>query len=385
MTDKSLSPQDLSLLDDNAESADPAPSGDAPVADAATKEAETPAAKPNASVFDDDVGAEDGKDDSRGEDKGAKGESETPADDKAKDESKGEEAAKDAPADADGAWRNRIADRILAPAKDKLSAAKFEKRQEQVLKQLGRYKSIDDAIAAGFLAQEKLRSGDHKRLAADATPEEAAAWRKENDIPEQAENYSIPQIPGHEWTQADQPMIDSFKPIAYAANLTQAQVNQLVDWQIKQQQRSTAEYEANLAKADKQDKEDCLDVLRAEYGLAEFKPNMNIMKRLINDDEVFGGAAEKIISARYFDEDSGQWRRLTSLPEIARGLISLASDRYGEGAMAGGDARAVSTNRLGEIEKIMQSDYDRYVREGLADEAMKIRQDQEARDAKRRR
>ena len=64
--------------------------------------------------------------------------------------------------------------------------------------------------------------------------------------------------------------------------------------------------------------------------------------------------------------------------------INLATERYGDGAMVAGDGRtSVTANRLDEIEKIMKTDSDRYFREGLADEAMEIRQKQEEREQKR--
>lgn len=306
------------------------------------------------------------------------------AEDKSKTEDKDGEGKKDAAAE-DAGWRERATDKILAPLKDKLSQAKFEKRREQLLTQFKRYKTADDAVIAGVMAQEKLRSGEHRKLADGASPEEAAAWRKENDIPEEAAKYDIPAIPGHSWKEADEPMLNGFKAAAHEANLPQSAVNRLAKWYVEQQQNSEAEYDSKLKALDREDKEACHDAIRTEFGVAEFKPSMKIMQRLLEDDEIFGAdSSAKILSARFYDEESGMWRRLTSLPEIARGLIALATERYGDGAMASGDGRpSVSANRLDEIDKIMNADYDRYVREGLADEAMAIRRKQQEKVDKR--
>lgn len=371
MTDKTLVQADLELIDDKPEGAEP---------EAAAAEAK-PADEPKS------VGLFDGLDDDDGEEKGktaaegpgdAKDKPEGGAEDKGKTEDKDGEGKKDAAAE-DAAWRERVADKLLAGVKDKLSAAKFEKRREQLINELKRSKSPDDAIIRGVMAQEKLRSGEHKKLADGATPEEAAAWRKENDIPEEAAKYDIPAIPGHSWKEADEPMLNGFKAAAHEANLPQSAVNRLAKWYVEQQQNSEAEYDSKLKALDREDKEACHDAIRTEFGVAEFKPSMKVMQRLLEDEEVFGGdASAKIMSARFYDEESGMWRRLTSLPEIARGLIALATERYGDGAMASGDGRpSVSANRLDEIDKIMNADYDRYVREGLADEAMAIRRKQQ--------
>lgn len=377
MTDTTITQKDLELLDADLPADDkPAPAEEAKPADAKDE-------PKGGGLFDD---LDDG-DDKSGDKPAAKDDDKAkPADGaeaESKPDDKPEEGKKDAAEDA--AWRERVADKLLAGVKDKLSAAKFEKRREQVLGQLKRAKSIDDAVVSGIMAMEKLRSGDHRRLADEASPEEAAAWRKENDIPEAAEKYDIPAIPGHTWKEDDGPTLDGFKAAAHEANLPQSAVNRLTKWYVEQQQNSEAEYDNKLKTLDRQDKETCHDALRTELGIAEFKPSMAVMKRLLEDDEVFGeGASEKILSARFYDEETGMWRRLTSLPEIARGLIGLATERYGEGAMAAGDGRpSVSANRLDEIEKILKTDSDRYFREGLADEAMAIRQKQEAREQKR--
>jgi len=378
MTDALLTQKDLELLDTELP-ADDKGGKDAVVETEAAKDAVVEKDAPKSDGLFDGIDDDDGKGEGKeavakdGDDKAK------PADeDKGKPEDKDGEGKKDAAAE-DAGWRERATDKILAPLKDKLSQAKFEKRREQLLTQFKRYKTADDAVIAGVMAQEKLRSGEHRKLADGASPEEAAAWRKENDIPEEAAKYDIPAIPGHAWKEADEPMLNGFKAAAHEANLPQSAVNRLAKWYVEQQQNSEAEYDSKLKALDREDKEACHDAIRTELGVAEFKPSMKIMQRLLEDDEVFGdGAAEKILSARYFDEESGMWRRLTSLPNIARGLIGLATERYGEGAMASGDGRpSVSANRLDEIDKIMNADYDRYVREGLADEAMAIRRKQQ--------
>lgn len=324
------------------------------------------------------------------------------AGDKAKPAAKGDKVAADKTADTDaeagekakpddkpkddkvaeGDWRKEVGDKLLAPLKDKLTAAKFAKREEAIAKQLGRYKTPADAIAAGVLAQEKLRAGNKR----PDDPDEAADWLKANNIPEAPEKYAIPEVPGYTWSDADTPKLDALKQVAHAHNLSQAQVNALVDWKIKDDMAGLADYEANQKKIDRADKTACHDAIRTEFGVGEFKGNMSVMQRLIEDDEVFGGTenAQRIMSARFFDEETKEWRRLTSIPAVARGLIGLALERYGEGAAMSGDGRvSASANRLEELDKIMKTDYQRYMREGLADEAMKLRMAEEERATKR--
>lgn len=379
MTNTLTTQKDLDLLDEvldkGGKDADPDPAKDA--------SAEKESAKGDGlfdGLDDDDGKADDkvkGKD--AAESEGDKGKSDEAADDKGKSDDKPEDKA------ADEAWRDRVADKILGPLKDKLSAKKFEQRRESLMGQLKRLKTPEDAAASWVMLNEKVRSGEHRKLADEATPEEAAAWRKENNIPEAPEKYDIPAIPGHTWKEADNPTLDAFKKVAHAQNVPQSTVNEFVKWHVEQQQQSEAEYDAKLKQLDREDKEACHDALRAEFGISEFKPSMTVMKRLLEDDDLFGeDGAAKFISSRYFDENLNMWRRTTSDPVIARGLIALALERYGEGAMVSGDGRpSVSANRLDEIDKIMKVDFDRYIREGLADEALAIRQKQEERENKR--
>jgi hypothetical protein len=393
MTDGSMTQKDLDLIaddlaDDGGTGAATDKGADAGADKSADKGADKQAAdkaatdnKTGDSVLDgldDDAGDADA-----GKDKATK---EKTPDAKAGEEGKApsEDAAKDDAAQkADAAWRSRLTERLLEPLKDKLSAAKFEKRRGQIADQLKRYKSMDEAIISGMMAQEKLRSGEHRKAPEGGSEEEVTAWRKENGIPESAEAIAIPKVAGKEWTEADQPMIDSFRTSAFEAGINQEQVNRLVRWHVEQTQAIEAEYEAKLKKADKQDKEACHDMLRTEFGVAEFKPNMSVMKRLIEDDEVFGPAQAEFVSARYLDAETGTWRRLTSHPTIARALIGLATDRYGEGAMPSGDGRTTTVNRVAELEKLRDTNFDEYVRSGGADELMKISQAEEARAAKR--
>lgn len=320
-------------------------------------------------------GADADADEKAGESKGAAETKEAaPA---AESESAKDDAVKDA------AWRSRIVEKLLAPLKDKISATKFEKRREQLTEQIKRYKSPEDAIISGLNAQEKLRSGDHRKAPDGGSEEEIAAWRKENGIPATVEDIQIPNVPGKEWGDADQPAIDGFRGVAFKAGLNQEQVNELVRFQVQETQRIEAEYEAGLKKADKQDREACHDALRTEYGVAEFKPNMAIMNRLFDDNEVFGEVKAELVSARYFNTETGTWHRLTSHPAMARAFIGLATDRYGDGAMAGADGRTSTGNRVAELEKLRDTDYAAYVRSGGADELMKIHQADEARAAKR--
>ncbi len=94
-----------------------------------------------------------------------------------------------------------------------------------------------EALAKSYMElRTKLSSGELKAtvkpLAADAKPEEIAAWRKEQNIPDDAAAYvaglKLPDgvVPG----EADKPLLESFADRAFKANWTGQQYAEAVGW-----------------------------------------------------------------------------------------------------------------------------------------------------------
>lgn len=280
----------------------------------------------------------------------------------------------------DAKWREKLIDRATKDLADTLPAAKLAARKDAIMNTLKRYKSQAEFMLAGIAAQEKIRSGEYKvaKLPDDATDEQKAAFRKEQGIPEKPEAYDIPKVAGHEWTDADKPVLEEYKQVAFKLNANQEQMNGFIDWYAKDQQKKYAEAVEQTAAMDREDKELASDKLRAEFGIAEFKPRIRVVDRLLNDTEAMpNGLGKKLMSARFLD-DNGKWRRLINDVDYLRHLSDQAGDRYGEGAMITGDARANMNNRKAEIEGIMKTDISRYYKEGLDKELLDINSREEA-------
>jgi hypothetical protein len=245
---------------------------------------------------------------------------------------------------------------------------------------------MQDALMAGVAAQEKIRAGEYKqaKLPDDASDEDKKAWRKEMGIPEKPDDYDIPKVAGHEWTDEHKPILNEFKQVAFEANANQEQMSKVMEWYAKDQAKKYADAVEETAAMDRADKEVASDKLRAEFGIAEFKPRIRVVDRLLNDSEAMpNGLGKKLMSARFLD-DTGKWRRLINDVDYLRHLSDQAGDRYGEGAMITGDARASMNNRKVEIEKIMKEDMGRYYREGLDKELLEINIREEKAQARRR-
>lgn len=281
------------------------------------------------------------------------------------DESKDDEKAKDPDEPKD--WREQLIAKALKGKENELTASKLKKRQDALRKELARYKSQEDYMLSGMAAKEKIRSGEYKltKLPEDATEEEIAAWRKENDVPDEAKDYDIPKIAGHKWTEEDTPFIDTFKGVAHKSNLRQDQLDNLTQWYADTIAEQQDVYLENLANQDRQDAETLEDELRAELGPQEYKPTSRLVQRFLKDKENgIGGFEEMFRNARYPDENGG-YRRLINHPGMARWLIDISRDTYGDAALINGDARTAMSNRKAEIEKIMKEDMNKYWKDGL--------------------
>jgi hypothetical protein len=313
---------------------------------------------------------------------------------KAKDDDKDakdadKKADKDKDADPDNAWRVALADRILKGQEDKLTAAKLVKARDSILKDLARFKTQEDYMLAGHSARQRIRSGDVKagHPGADASPEELAAWRKANDVPEEASGYELPVIQGHKW-EDEQPLVDAFFGAAHKANLTRTQVKELAAFQRQYGVQVEEEMEEKMIAQDREDRDVAHDDLRGRYGIPDFKPRMKALDRLLQDDELLpDGRGRKLMEARYYDPETKMWRRVMNDPYIAAMFISHAEYEYGDVGFTPTDTIARNKSRIAEIEELMNSDYDAYNRKGAngkspADELLELRRAEEERKAR---
>jgi hypothetical protein len=231
---------------------------------------------------------------------------------------------------------------------------------DKLLARLKRYKSLDAAVLAGFSAQDKIRSGDYKaKLSDNPSEDELKEYRAAHGIPEAPSGYEIPAVPGHQWTDADKPGLAAFTERMHKINAPPSFVAEAAVWYKESVEAAkAAAEEARMAK-DQGDRQAVEDALRARLG-GEYRPSINLFKRLLSDAEVFPeGMAEKIASARF---DDGT--RLINDPAMADFFIGMARERYGDTAFISGDAKAQMASVEEQARTIMKTDFDRYIREG---------------------
>lgn len=169
---------------------------------------------------------------------------------------------------------------------------KYAGEDESKLNVLKRYISPQAMMDALFAARAKIQSGAIKTpLGDNPTPEEMAAYRKENGIPEKPEDYDT-NVDGLVFGEDDKPMVDAFLKEMHAANATPEQVKAgLKAFHSIVEQEQEAQFEQ-----DTQFKQQSLEKIREEWG-QEYKLNLNLMKGVF-DSYGSQGLMDKLIGGR---------------------------------------------------------------------------------------
>ena len=225
---------------------------------------------------------------------------------------------------------------------------------EKVLKQLSRYGTLEEAIKAGINAQTKLaQSRSTAKPGPDSTPEELAAYRAANGIPESPDKYEVALPNGIVVGEDDKPFLDAFLSTAHGLNLTPEQVNSLAATQLELKEK---EVQAR-AMRDLESKEKAAEALRdPDVWGSEVKLNVSLITGLM--DTAPQGVKDQLLGARLADGtplgnhvDTLKW-----LASLAREVNPMATVVPGSGS----NAQQAMEGELDNIKKLManpKSDY----------------------------
>jgi len=145
---------------------------------------------------------------------------------------------------------------------------------EKELKQLSRYASVEDIWKKARSLEQRLSSGEYKAaLPKDPKPEELAAWRKDNGIPEAADKYDLK---GLKIPDSDKEIVSGIVSRLHAQNATPAVVREAVQAYYDQQETQS---QARAQKDDEQ-RHAALDALNGEWG-GSFRRNVNLIEGTI--------------------------------------------------------------------------------------------------------
>lgn len=239
---------------------------------------------------------------------------------------------------------------------------KVSKGDEKRANDLKKFQS-PEALADSYIAlQRRLSSGEFKSvLAKDAKPEEIAAWRKDNGIPEKPEDYKLDGItvPEH-----DKALVENFLKKAHASNMTPEQAKASVAAYYEQQ---SATIDAIRAK-DSQDSGVAIDALKVEWG-GNFMRNRNLVGQVL--DKFPQSVKDALLQARMPDGTA-----VFNNVDIMRGFAALALEVNPAGVVvpnSGGDLGKSMLDRYNEIQKTMRTDRKAYDKDaGMQEESRRI-------------
>lgn len=236
-------------------------------------------------------------------------------------------------------WRDKLAEAL------KPGDANFRKRLDRMVD--------PTAIGKSWLSLEtKQSSGELKKaLSPEATPEEVQAWRKENGLPEKAEDYK-PELPdGVVLGETDKQVLEGFQKFMFDQNMTPDVMNKTLAWYFQEQQRVNEAQE--LADADFH--ESTKENLIAEWGLKDYKANLAVMGSL--RDQMPGGLADRILAGRMADG-----RLIGDDPQFLSWFAQLARDVSPTATLTsiGVDNIKSLDEQVKSIERTMQEDPAKY-------------------------
>lgn len=217
---------------------------------------------------------------------------------------------------------------------------------EKDLQTLQRMAGPKDLWNAYKALRGKMSSGELKApLPKDATPEQVAEFRKENGIPEKAEEYLKALPEGLVFGDKDKAVLDPFLKDMHDMNAPPAVVAKA----LEAYRGSLEQQQARMQEADVDFQINTEDTLRAEWGAKDYRINMNAIQGFLKAN--FPEAAQNaLMNAR---DDKG--RPLMSNPEFLRGLIAPARALNPVGTTHGSGPDSLDTieSRITELKKVM--------------------------------
>lgn len=243
---------------------------------------------------------------------------------------------------------------------------------EKELKRLERMKSPSDVFKMARELERKMSSGEYlRKLPENATPEQVAAFRKEQGIPEEPGKYEMPKLDNYEWTDTDKEIVGDLFAEMHAANLPQSAAEIPLKWYGKFVERQQEHFRT----INKQAQDKVEDTLRTELG-ADYRPTVQLLQRMFKDNS----ALPEPVAAAVRTATLPDGRLLFNEPSVVSYFVGLAREKYGDGAILTGEQESSLSSREDEIVKIMNTDSQRYWNEknakgqSMADELIELRQ-----------
>lgn len=216
---------------------------------------------------------------------------------------------------------------------------------------LGRYTTANDAFDALLSVQNKIAAGELRTAyPKDATPEQLAKWRADNEIPAAPEEYEK-RLVDVEIDPEDKEVFAGLFKVAHDKAIHPAMVAEVIKWH-------QAEREAYTEKMHEQDRvlmQQAEDKLRVEWG-QDYRYNINAMRAIL--DMAPEAVREELTTGRL-----GNGQPLLAHPDVQRWLVGLARQINPVTTLvpaAGANIGRAIDDEIGTIEKTMRENRKAY-------------------------
>lgn len=220
---------------------------------------------------------------------------------------------------------------------------------EKALKTFERFSTIQDAGKAYLEAVNKIRSGElAKPLAKDAKPEEVAAWRQANGVPEKPEGY-LDKLPnGRVIGKDDLPMFTEVAGKLHGLNAAPAVMHELAEWYYGLADKESAK----ISEADKADARGVEDVLRKTWG-DDYRANENHLENYL------AGLPEGLQKA-FREGFGGDGKKLMHNPDFKLWFANIAREHNPAGMVSVGGNENQATSINDELTKLIKMSGDQH-------------------------
>jgi hypothetical protein len=224
---------------------------------------------------------------------------------------------------------------------------------EDVAKAISRYGSPKGVARALREAQATISSGLKRPAKPDGKDEKAMAeWRKAEGIPDDPTGYKLPEAVQKKMVDEDKPILSSFTEFAHKKGARPDVVEIASEWYVDMVEAAHAKQITD----DKIASEEAEDALRKDWAHGEFKANTTLAHRFI---EGIPGVGAKWAEARI------DGKRIGDIPEFISWAADQGREKFGDVAFTSSDSERKHSARKEEIEKVMNSDIDRYYSEKM--------------------
>ncbi|HCF7935479.1 TPA: hypothetical protein NIU63_005100 [Klebsiella michiganensis] len=216
-------------------------------------------------------------------------------------------------------------------------------------KQLERYASPEALAKAHRELQSKMSSGEFRaaKLPENPTDEELTQWRKDNGVPENADDYLADLPSGIVLGDEDKERVSSFLEAMHGKNVSKEHVQAAIEWnQQMVEQEMQARYERNVEAQQKTE-----DALRQEWG-PEYRRNINLINGML--DGLSKDAKDLFLGAQ-----TGDGVSIFNNPDVAKWLVDVARAVNPVATVVPGASNPQAiTDEIATLEKRMRDDYE---------------------------